>query len=120
MALRNLRREQLMRGLHVIAQVARGRTDSAEARVVRDAIPQRSWERVRQLSRTVLPNLDVARLAEGARNAVNRAGLVVCGAVAPAIAALKAKKALSAETVELVRFAASERYLQLRGRVIAS
>jgi hypothetical protein len=86
--------------------------------VVRDAISQRSWERVRELTRTVAPTIDVAKLADGARSAANRAGLVVCGGVAPAIAALRAKKALPAETIELVRFAASERYLQLRGRVL--
>jgi hypothetical protein len=34
------------------------------------------------------------------------------------VTALRAKKALPAEMTELVRFAASERYLQLRGRVL--
>jgi hypothetical protein len=41
---------------------------------------------------------------------------VVCGGIAPALEALRAKKALPAETTELVRFAVSERYLELRTR----
>lgn len=118
MALRNVSREQVLRGLSVVDEVAGGRTDSVEARVVRDMIPGRSWERIKPLLKTVLPRIDVGRLADGARHSANRAGLVVCGGVAPALAALRAKKALPAEMIELVRFAASERYLQLRGRVL--
>ena len=60
--------------------------------------------------------LDLASLTEGARHSANRAGLVVCGGIAPAIASLRAKRALPSEMMELVRFAASERYLQLRNR----
>jgi hypothetical protein len=120
MALRNLRRDQLVRGLELVSEVARGRVKSTEAQLVlREAIAPRSWERVRELTSAVAPYLDIARLTDGARSAANRAGLVVCGGVAPAISALRAKKALPTEMIELVRFAASERYLQLRGRVLA-
>ena len=39
-----------------------------------------------------------------------------CGAVGPALTALKAKKALNSELLELIRFASSERYVALRNR----
>jgi hypothetical protein len=71
---------------------------------------------VRQLIARVGRTLNLSQLAEGARFSANRAGLVVCGGVAPAVAALRAKRARPAEMMELVRFAASERYLQLRSR----
>lgn len=118
MALRNLRREHLLRGMATVAQVANGKTDSAEARVIREAVPARAWDRVRQLFKSAARKLDYSALSEGARHSANRAGLVVCGGIAPAIAALRAKKALPTEMTELVRFAASERYLQMRSRMI--
>jgi len=120
MALRNLRREEVLAGLAVIEEVSTGRADSPEARVVRDMVPPRAWERVRPLLASVLPRLDVGRLSDGARHSANRAGLVVCGGVAPALVALRAKRALPVEIIELVRFAASERYLQLRGRLLST
>jgi hypothetical protein len=55
-------------------------------------------------------------LITAARHAVNRAGLLVAGGVGPALEALGAKRALEREMVELVRFAASEAYLELRSR----
>lgn len=116
MALRNLRRDQLLKGLQLIADVARGRAQSAEARVAKEAVAPRAWERVRQLIARVGRKLNYSQLAEGARYSSNRAGLVVCGGIAPAVAALRVKRALPAEMMELVRFAASERYLQLRSR----
>lgn len=116
MALRNLRRDQLLKGLQLVADVANGRAQSAEARVAKDAIPQRGWDRARQLIARVGRKLNYSQLAEGARYSSNRAGLVVCGGIAPAVAALRVKRALPAEMMELVRFAASERYLQLRQR----
>lgn len=116
--LRLLRREQLVKGLALVVEVARGQLDSTEARVLRDALPSTAWERVKALTSSVGSRLDVGQLAEGARHTANRAGLVVCGAVGPALAALKAKKALQPEITELVRFAASERYLQMRGRYV--
>jgi hypothetical protein len=71
---------------------------------------------MKQLVRAIGTKLDLTVLTEGARHSANRAGLVVCGGIAPAIASLKAKKALPSEMMELVRFAASERYLALRNR----
>ena len=53
-------------------------------------------------------------MADAARDSSNRAGLIACGGVGPALASLRMKRALEREQVELVRFAASERYFQLR------
>ena len=116
LSLRTLRREQVYRGLVVVGQVLQGRPLTVEGRIVRDTITPKSWERLKALYQKQAKTLDVARIAEGARHSANRAGLVVCGGVAPAIAALKAKRALPQEVMELVRFAASERYLELRSR----
>ncbi|MFZ5442361.1 MAG: tetratricopeptide repeat protein, partial [Myxococcota bacterium] len=116
LALRSLRREQVLRGLVLVSQVVEGRASPAETKLFRESISARGWERLRQLARAVGMKLDLSALSEGARHSANRAGLVVCGGVAPAIASLRAKKALPSEMIELVRFAASERYLQLRNR----
>lgn len=116
MALRSLRREQVLRGLVLASQVGEGRASPAETKLFRDAVPARAWERLRSLVKSVGTKLDLAGLTDGARHSANRAGLVVCGGIAPAIASLRAKKALPSEMMELVRFAASERYLQLRNR----
>ena len=94
----------------------KGQSLTAEARAVRDGLPPKGWERLKQLYERVARKMNLPVLSEGARHSANRAGLVVCGGVAPALAALRAKKALSSEMVELVRFAASERYLVLRSR----
>lgn len=120
LALRTLRREELLRGLVVATQVAEGRGSPVETKLVRDAVPARGWERARALLRTAARRLDLAQLMDGARHSSNRAGLVVCGGIAPAVASLRAKKALPSEMIELVRYAASERYLQLRNRVLPS
>jgi tetratricopeptide (TPR) repeat protein len=116
LALRNLRREQLMRALTVVGGVLKGQTMSAESRAVRGGLPVKGMDRLKQLYERVGGNLNLGVLSEGARHSANRAGLVVCGGVAPALAALRAKKALASEMIELVRFAASDRYLQLRLR----
>lgn len=115
LALRTLKRDQLRAGLEAVGQMLRGQT-STEARIIREALPARSHERLKALWPKVAKTLDLGALMEGARHSVNRAGLVVCGGIAPAIASLRAKKALPVEVTELVRFAASERYLQLRNR----
>lgn len=116
MALRNIRRDQLLRGVVLVSQVAEGRAAVVETKLFRDTVSPRSWDRLRHLVRAVGTRLDLTVLAEGARHSANRAGLVVCGGIAPAIASLRAKKALPSEMTELIRFAASERYLQLRNR----
>lgn len=115
LALRTLKREQLRAGLEAVGQMLKGQT-STEARIIREALPARSLERLKVLWPKVVKSLDLSALMEGARHSVNRAGLVVCGGIAPAIASLRLKKALPVEVTELVRFAASERYLQLRNR----
>ncbi|MBL8954285.1 MAG: tetratricopeptide repeat protein [Myxococcaceae bacterium] len=119
LALRSLRKEQLAHGVQVLGQAMLGRGVNVEARVVRDAIPQRLFERVKQLYEKNVRKIEVQKLQEGARHSANRAGLVVCGGIAPALAALRAKKALESEILEVIRFAASERYLGLRGRRLA-
>jgi tetratricopeptide (TPR) repeat protein len=115
LALRTLKRDQLKAGLDAVGQMLKGQT-STEARLLREAIPARAMERLKVLWPTASRTVDLAVLMEGARHSVNRAGLVVCGGIAPAIASLRAKKALPVEVTELIRFAASERYLQLRNR----
>jgi hypothetical protein len=119
LALRSLRKEQLAHGLQVLGQALNGRGVNVEARVVRDAIPHRVMDRLKELYAKNASRIEVQKLQEGARHSANRAGLVVCGGIAPALAALRAKKALDSELLELVRYAASERYLELRGRRLA-
>lgn len=116
MALRSLRREQVLRGLVLVSQIGEGRASPVETKLFREAVPARAWDRLKHLVKSVGTRLDLAALTDGARHSANRAGLVVCGGIAPAIASLRAKKALPSEMMELVRFAASERYLQLRNR----
>ncbi|HEY0882846.1 MAG TPA: hypothetical protein VGD87_15000, partial [Archangium sp.] len=116
MALRSLRREAVLRGLVLVSQVVEGRSSPAETKIFRETVQGKSWDRLKQLVKVVGTRLDLGALTEGARHSANRAGLVVCGGIAPAIASLRAKKALPSEMMELVRFAASERYLQLRNR----
>ncbi len=116
MALRSLRREQVLRGLVLVSQIGEGRASPAETKLFREAVPARAWDRLKLLVKSVGTRLDLAALTDGARHSANRAGLVVCGGIAPAVASLRAKKALPSEMMELVRFAASERYLQMRNR----
>ncbi len=116
MALRSLRREQVLRGLVLVSQIGEGRASPAETKLFREAVPARAWDRLKHLVKSAGTRLDLAALTDGARHSANRAGLVVCGGIAPAIASLRAKKALPSEMMELVRFAASERYLQMRNR----
>lgn len=118
--LRLIRREELARALAVVSEVARGHDESTDGRLLRDALPPAIWERVTALVSSLGTKLDVGQLAEGARHTANRAGLVVCGGLGPALAALRAKQALQNEVTELVRFAASERYLQLRARYVSA
>lgn len=117
LALRTLKKEELARGLAVLRQVVRsGRNLSGEARAIREGLSPRAIPRIRELFERVGQELPWAALADGARHSANRAGLVVCGGVAPALQALRAKKALRSEVVELIRFAASERYLRIRNK----
>jgi Tetratricopeptide repeat len=115
LALRSLKKDQVLRGLALLSTVLKdGGTDSLEARVVRETLTPRQVERAAALYGPATRQFDVSALADAARDSANRAGLIACGAVGPALAALKMKRALEREVVELVRFAASERYFQLR------
>ncbi len=117
MVLRALDQSLLGSGLGALAAVVRKqRALSAEALALRDALPVRALRRLEALLPNTSRPFPTQRLADAARHSANRAGLVVCGGVAPALAALQAKKALESEVLELVRFAASERYFQLRLR----
>ncbi len=117
LALRTVRREQLERGLSVLGQVARGgRQLSAEGRAMREGLAPKALPRIKDLWAALGGKLSLVRLGEAARHSANRAGLVVAGGIAPALNAMRAKKALKSEVVELLRFAASERYLELRTR----
>jgi hypothetical protein len=118
LALRSLKKDQLLRGLSFLSAVLyeeENETPGPEGRVLRDALPAKARERAAKLLEPGMRKLDIPALAEAARHSANRAGLVVCGGVGPALEVLRARRALEQELVELVRFAASERYLQLRG-----
>jgi tetratricopeptide (TPR) repeat protein len=116
LALRCLKKDQLLRAVAILASVLSGGTVvGPEARVVRDALHPKSRERALLLLESAQHDFDAAALAEAARHSANRTGLVACGGPGPAVAALRALKSSEQELVELVRFAASERYLPLRG-----
>ena len=85
---------------------------------MRAALVPETRSRLKELHPRVSAQLRFQILADGARDSANRAGLVTCGAVGPALAALRSKKALKREMEELIRFAASERYFQLRQRAL--
>ncbi|HLL83652.1 MAG TPA: tetratricopeptide repeat protein, partial [Longimicrobium sp.] len=117
LALRQLTLEQLEEGLGYLDLVLRDSKDrKAKVRALRELLPKKGLDVVRQLHGEIRDEMDLALMSEGARHSANRAGLVVCGGVAPAITALRAKRAPEEELMELVRFAASERYLKLRQR----
>ncbi len=115
LALRCLRKDQLLRAVAILSSVLRGGTDfGTESRVVREALHPRARERAMELLEPATREFDAAALAEAARHSANRAGLVACGGPGPAVAGLRALGVDASELVELVRFAASERYLPLR------
>jgi hypothetical protein len=116
LALRSLKKDQVLRGLAQLSSVLKaGPASSPEALVVYETLQPKQLERATALFATATKQFDVSALADAARDSANRAGLIACGAVGPALAALRLKRALEREVVELVRFAASERYFQLCG-----
>ncbi|HEX8705260.1 MAG TPA: hypothetical protein VF815_40890 [Myxococcaceae bacterium] len=116
LALRSLKKDQLLRGLAQLSAVLKaGPASSPEALVVYETLQPKQIERASALFASATRQFDVSALADAARDSANRAGLIACGAVGPAIAALRLKRALEREVIELVRFAASERYFQLCG-----
>jgi tetratricopeptide (TPR) repeat protein len=115
LALRSLKKDQILRGLALLpAALKEGQPSSLEARVLRESLSARQLEKAAALYGPATRQFDVSALADAARDSANRAGLIACGAVGPALAALQMKRALEREVVELVRFAASERYFQIR------
>jgi tetratricopeptide (TPR) repeat protein len=116
LALRSLKKDQVLRGLAQLSGVLKGGpASSPEARVVYGTLQPRQLERASALFAAATRQFDVSALSDAARDSANRAGLIACGAVGPAIMALRLKRALEREVAELVRFAASERYFQLCG-----
>ncbi|OJT18274.1 hypothetical protein BO221_39965 [Archangium sp. Cb G35] len=116
LALRCLKKDQLLRAVAILASVLRGGTEfGPESRVVREALHPNARARALTLLESAQKEFDAAALAEAARHSANRAGLVACGGPGTAVAALRALKSSEQELVELVRFSASERYLPLRG-----
>ncbi len=115
--LRALRRDQLARAIEVLGEaLGTARRIGGEAKLIRERLPPKAVARAKELYAQVGRSANLTYLAEAARHSANRAGLVVSGAVGPALAALRAKRALDSELVELIRYAASERYLSLRRR----
>jgi len=115
LALRSLKKDQVLRGLALLSSALKDpHASGLEARVMRETLTPKQLERAAALYGPATRQFDVSALADGARDSSNRAGLIACGAVGPALAALRMKRALEREVVELVRFAASERYFQLR------
>ncbi|QSQ19764.1 hypothetical protein JY651_31330 [Pyxidicoccus parkwayensis] len=115
LALRALKGGQLLRALAVLSTILKDpRASSPEARVVRESLSPRALERAVALLDPGTRDFNSSSLADAARDSANRAGLVACGGVGPALAVLRARHNPDAEVVELLRFAASERYLELR------
>ncbi|AEI62255.1 hypothetical protein [Corallococcus macrosporus] len=115
LALRALKGGQLFRALALLTTVLKDpRAAGAEARVVRESLSPRALERALTLLEPGTQNFKASALADAARDSANRAGLVACGGIGPALTVLRARRGNEAELVELLRFAASERYLPLR------
>jgi hypothetical protein len=117
MALRLLRKEELSEGLLAIGKVLKNeRAPAVDARAIRDGLPAEARGRLNELLVSLGRKIKIEAMLDGARHSVNRAGLVVCGGLGPALHALKAKKALKSELEELVRFAMSEEYFALTAK----
>ncbi|WP_205519691.1 hypothetical protein [Pyxidicoccus caerfyrddinensis] len=115
LALRALKGGQLLRALALLSTILKDpRASSSDARVVRESLSPRALERAVALLDVGTRDFNASSLADAARDSANRAGLVACGSVGPALAVLRARHNPDAELVELLRFAASERYLELR------
>ncbi|MCP3058180.1 hypothetical protein LXT21_05320 [Myxococcus sp. K38C18041901] len=116
LALRALKGAQLLRALALLSTVLKDPKDpSADARLVRDSLSPRALERTLELLEPGTRDFNASALADAARDSANRAGLVACGGVGPAVTVIRSRRSQDSELVELLRFAASERYLALRG-----
>jgi hypothetical protein len=89
---------------------------SREARGMSSLLHPKGRERLRELHAAAAQRLNLPEMKQGAVHSINRAGLVVCGALGPALSALRETGASASEQEELVRFGASPRYLALRTR----
>ncbi|MGI5861229.1 MAG: hypothetical protein ACOX6T_04120 [Myxococcales bacterium] len=118
MPLRLLSWEKVAECIEVLKPAVYGeRNLPAATKALARRIPGKSGERLAVLLETMeRRQIDVARLSEGARHTANRAGLLVAGGVAPAVTALRAKREATEELIELLRFAASNKYLALRSK----
>nr|WP_227026934.1 hypothetical protein [Corallococcus soli] len=115
LALRALRKDHLLRALALLSSVLKDpRGAGDDARVVREALSPKALERASALMEPGTRDFDASLLSAAARDSANRAGLVACGGPGPALIALRARRPHDSELEELVRFAASERYLALR------
>ncbi|NBD07837.1 hypothetical protein [Corallococcus silvisoli] len=115
LALRALRKDHLLRALALLSSVLRNPKDAGDdARVVRESLSPRALERAALLMEPGTRDFDATLLVAAARDSANRAGLVACGGPGPALTVLRARRPHDSELEELVRFAASERYLALR------
>ncbi|RKH24390.1 hypothetical protein D7Y13_36160, partial [Corallococcus praedator] len=115
LALRALRKDHLLRALALLSSVLKDPKGAGDdARVVREALSPKALERASALMEPGTRDFDASLLSAAARDSANRAGLVACGGPGPALTALRARRPHDSELEELVRFAASERYLALR------
>ncbi|WP_052312947.1 hypothetical protein [Corallococcus coralloides] len=120
LALRALRKDHLLRALALLSSVLKNPKDAGDdARVVRESLSPRALERAALLMEPGTRDFDASLLVAAARDSANRAGLVACGGPGPALTVLRARRPNDSELEELVRFAASERYLALRDAVEA-
>ncbi|MCP3163069.1 hypothetical protein [Myxococcus qinghaiensis] len=115
LALRALKGAQLLRALALLSTVLKNPKDSSsDARLVRETLSPRALERTLELLDSGTRDFNASSLADAARDSANRAGLVACGGVGPAVTVIRSRRSNDSELVELLRFAASERYLALR------
>ncbi|MBN9687879.1 MULTISPECIES: hypothetical protein [unclassified Corallococcus] len=115
LALRALRKDHLLRALALLSSVLKNPKDAGDdARVVRESLSPRALERAALLMEPGTRDFDASLLVAAARDSANRAGLVACGGPGPALTVLRARRPHDSELEEMVRFAASERYLALR------
>lgn len=116
LALRLLRPDQLLHALDFLASVLVGSTRRGpEMRLLREALTPPLLERASALLEPSRRDLETGALDEAARHTANRGGLLACGSVGPALAALESLRAPTVERAELVLYAASEPYFALRG-----
>ena len=93
------------------------RTGSAH-RALAEGWSTRVRSRMKTLHAQAAGHVHFDTMGPAALHSMNRAGLLVCGGVTPAIEALRNYGGSAQELAELARFASSERYLKLRSRVI--